>query len=599
MNDVNTYSNLLSQRRISHVFEENVTAWIIAIQNATIKCLNSTDEFEENRSFIQVKRMNAHDLQSETNDQLLFTEDAYEQSLDVVRLPIPIPQELAQTAPDFLFIRPDDIALFRSITNGQRSVLIGNPDISKSWFQWKFIMFCFRQDLFELLFRNEHIIDPEVSTIDPENYDNVVPRKRSKISLFPLPKFILRTLNGHLSLWFAIDRFEKVLLISHRPEDLVQITDANTTVLWEPTEMTNPIFSTGTVCKIIATVSPDPARYHGIAKTAQKFYMPCPSELQIRLMGKIYRKFAGEENLPNDNIVRSRVKEYGPFIRIALSPYLGIVREFGEKRDLEIKMLFSQPRDWSQILMSNHNLEQELKITDEMVNFSHRLARFVVKRNASDKFGGYTSHWYRFSCEYVLGHIQKEIAKAGIDFVMNHLVTVNRGMMNFEDVNPYFLERVFELHALSGIHWKFAPLNGSVEWKDFQVKLESVNRSLTAFDDMKPGILYCPSDRMYPLLGMYYKDPQNTLVCIQATTAKGHAKPFLTHKEFFGAVLSSEKVAVHLYHLTLPCQKDSFVATSISYSKFNVGLKSNNMAKWNPNLSFYCLLLPDSFERKY
>jgi hypothetical protein len=179
MNDVNTYSNLLSQRRISHVFEENVTAWIIAIQNATIKCLNSTDEFEENRSFIQVKRMNAHDLQSETNDQLLFTEDAYEQSLDVVRLPIPIPQELAQTAPDFLFIRPDDIALFRSITNGQRSVLIGNPDT-------------------------------------------------------------------------------------------------------------------------------------------------------------IYRKFAGEANLPNDNIVRSRVKEYGPFIRIALSPYLGIVREFGEKRDLEI-----------------------------------------------------------------------------------------------------------------------------------------------------------------------------------------------------------------------------------------------------------------------
>jgi hypothetical protein len=181
------------------LIEEEFTAWIIAIQNATIKYLNSTAEFEENRRYIQVKRMSANDLKRESNDHLLFTEDDYEQYLDVVRLPIPIPQELAATAPDFLFISPDDIALFRSITNNQRSVLIGNPGISKSWFQWKFIIFCFRQDLFELLSQNKDIIDPQVSDIDNENYENVVPRKRSKTALFPLPKFILRTLNGHLS----------------------------------------------------------------------------------------------------------------------------------------------------------------------------------------------------------------------------------------------------------------------------------------------------------------------------------------------------------------------------------------------------------------
>ena len=29
-------------------------------------------------------------------------------------------------------------------------ILTGNPGISKSWFQWKFILLCYRQDLFNL-----------------------------------------------------------------------------------------------------------------------------------------------------------------------------------------------------------------------------------------------------------------------------------------------------------------------------------------------------------------------------------------------------------------------------------------------------------------
>ena len=28
-------------------------------------------------------------------------------------------------------------------------ILTGNPGISKSWFQWKFILFCYHQDLFD------------------------------------------------------------------------------------------------------------------------------------------------------------------------------------------------------------------------------------------------------------------------------------------------------------------------------------------------------------------------------------------------------------------------------------------------------------------
>jgi hypothetical protein len=72
-----------------------------------------------------------------------------------------------------------------------------------------------------------------------------------------------------------------------------------------------------------------------------------------------------------------------------------------------------------------------------------------------------------------------------------------------------------------------------------------------------------------------------------------------TYLEFFDIVSPSENVAVHLYYLTLPCQKDYFASKSISNSRFYVKVKSSNMSEWNPNLSFYCLLPPDTFESEY
>jgi hypothetical protein len=153
MNDIDTYSNFLSRCGIPYTDEASYTAWVLAIQNARIAWMNANDNWEENQGLIQVKRMTANDLQSETIDHLLYTDDDYKQTLDVVRLPIAIPHEDGEKAPDVLFIRPDDIALFRSITNNKRSILIGNPGISKSWFQWKFILFCYCQDLFELVVR--------------------------------------------------------------------------------------------------------------------------------------------------------------------------------------------------------------------------------------------------------------------------------------------------------------------------------------------------------------------------------------------------------------------------------------------------------------
>jgi len=71
--------------------------------------------------------------------------------------------------------------------------------------------------------------------------------------------------------------------------------------------------------RIIVTVSPNKDRLHEFKKRAKTVCMPCPGELQIRLMGQVYRRFATElTNCPSDAEIHERVMNLGPFIRTAL-----------------------------------------------------------------------------------------------------------------------------------------------------------------------------------------------------------------------------------------------------------------------------------------
>jgi len=84
------------------------------------------------------------------------------------------------------------------------------------------------------------------------------------------------------------------------------ITDENTTILWEPGSSMTPVYYEGVKARIIVTVSPNEKLFHEFNKRAEMLFMPCPSELQIRLMGQVYRRFATYlENCPTDEEIRS------------------------------------------------------------------------------------------------------------------------------------------------------------------------------------------------------------------------------------------------------------------------------------------------------
>ena len=122
------------------------TAWIRAIQKATILELRPEDPWINDEALIQMRKMRAQDLESQVD--LPESEHEYEDTLDVIKLPLPIPGEDHYAASQFLFIRPDEYALFKCFGQSRWCILAGSRGISKSWFQWKFILRCYRLDLF-------------------------------------------------------------------------------------------------------------------------------------------------------------------------------------------------------------------------------------------------------------------------------------------------------------------------------------------------------------------------------------------------------------------------------------------------------------------
>jgi hypothetical protein len=217
------------------------TAWIRAIQKARILQLAPEDPWLEDEASIQVRRMRARDLEFQVD--LPESEHEYEDTLDVIKLPLPIPVEKLSPAPQFLFIRPDEYALFKCFTQHKKSILTGNPGISKSWFQWKFILLCYRRDLFDRFSPSDKEEQVEELKEDAESFkkrkteDQTSTEKDQSKQKEPaktfIPQLIVQTEAGCKSLFFFVDQSRDVLFVKHDPDMLDRITDENSTILWD------------------------------------------------------------------------------------------------------------------------------------------------------------------------------------------------------------------------------------------------------------------------------------------------------------------------------------------------------------------------------
>jgi hypothetical protein len=77
--------------------------------------------------------------------------------MDVVKIPMTIPECRTSIGSQFLFLRPDDYHLVNCMHHRSAMkqsamknnfILLGYPGISKSWFQFKYILFCYRPEIY-------------------------------------------------------------------------------------------------------------------------------------------------------------------------------------------------------------------------------------------------------------------------------------------------------------------------------------------------------------------------------------------------------------------------------------------------------------------
>jgi hypothetical protein len=620
------------------------TDCINAIRCANIIFLDRDVPFEPNSNDIQVKCMNQLDLAKicEGNDTTSmsrhesYTEqdqdieylDEFDQRLDVIKLPKPIPHVRFNELPDYLFVRPDEYALFISLTNeGKSSILIGNPDISKSWFQFKYILFCYRQDLFDKLWcRHSNL---QLAEKEPNNASNAATGIDSitfsqhnpidRIKPGALPNFIIRTEGGSQSFLFFVGFHHDcdVQVIRHDPIDMMWFSDRNSTILWEPGSSNSPIRYMGIEAKIIATVSPKRDIFHSFSNIAQCFYMPCPSVIHLRLMGKIMNAAGTDRYLLDDDIIE-RVNEYGPFIRAVLlwQPHALLVNKTLAENEIQ---KFCSGLKASDLLVQA--LESPLHIFEShgevLSGFSFRLARFVVSRLAKGSLLPYQECTYAPSCKNISNKLQMAILNLPIVDVQKYLVKYDKGMITgFGEWISALLERIFMFHAVSenGLRWKYrrmiikeanqaTPELKSNNWDRLTISLNGqINRDQVLFREMKKEVLFYPDNARFPLVDAYWKDEEDGyLNCVQATKSLKHAKTVQNYEGFMKELKVPSETILRIFFCILPRDKEYFGQSSFPPGQFwkSVHADREKIKLQKDRIEFYALLPPPTFSAVY
>jgi hypothetical protein len=638
-----------SLRKYCPEVDTKLTEWISSICNATIETLLRDEPFRDDKKLIQVKHLNQDDLPTKevmidggSHDETLGVQGdepdlvhEFDTRLDVIKLPKPYPFEDEDFFPDYLCIRPDEYALFIILTNEKRTILIGNPGISKSWFQYKFILFCYRPDLFDLLWSFH---SPFYLKVNPDNEkDGSLEQLDEETDIIPTqpiyPSHIVRTVDGTKSYIFYIGcgvDYDVQVIHEHSPQSLSRYTDKESTILWEPGRSFQPISYEETLANILATVSPRVYTYKYFARRAHKFYMPCPSEIHLRLMGKIMRegrKIVPESNkrshnkdrkskyfiYPSDKEICERIQLYGPFIRTSI--VWNAVDLDNLRRETTSELLHLCANNYTYLISAINSPEHIFSYSKTsqwpFVGFSSRIMRFVANRNVTEKSLPYGTYSYTTCSNETSSLIAQHIRQIPMEKIKENLITYQEGILTGRNDTWLFaqLENLFVGYSVSkgGLKWKCRKMLSVAEsgnsWfgKSLEFK-EGIKKESVPFQESVKGAIYYPIDEEFPLVNVYWKDSDKVLACVQATKSCLHAKPVSVYMAFLqrlGLTIEAD-ITIEMYFLILPHNETHFLQEEFPSSQFWYNCKKNAavVEVLQKKFKFYALLAPHSFNAK-
>ena len=395
-------------------------------------------------------------------------------------------------APKSLFIRDFYEDFLAAVRAQPRTILLGNPGTSKSFFQY-----CY---LWRML--NTKTLGP----LPPDYNGNTEPPKVVIRQVGNSTVTVYDTSSGEaLDLDMLRGSTYKVLSAFDGPDSLY---------LFEPGGTVAEPFFEGLVIPTLITVSPNILRYKEFKKNGGKIvYMPVYDLDELLGIGAYLRDNGlvppGMEAEYTDKEITGRYARYGGAIRLVL-PMTAI--------DIEDNCLEQneaiRDADFSGLMYGTIRMNRGIT--------SGHVMQYDVERKGATAF---RSAGLRFVGDIVVDALVKSEYKATTVNIIAALLHDDQLMSAYMKCGK-IMELLFQRYVTTqnGIQWEQreviegAKEGPAIEWKPYTLLLNSPqDENIPKYSDMEPEVLYYPREENFPAVKCFYKSRDGMLVAFQIT----------------------------------------------------------------------------------
>jgi hypothetical protein len=391
-----------------------------------------------------------------------------------------------------LFVRDFYNDLLAAIRNNKRSILVGNPGIGKSTFQFYYL----------------------ARLLNPSKFKETLPPDWNKSTA--APKVVILQIGDDKMIIYDIEN-RKAQEIKGISSSVLDCFDPKTSLyMMEPgrTKDVEPFYEYLQIPTLI-TVSPGVSRYKEFNKNGGNFvYMPCCNKKELRAMGAYLLKNkcvpSALETEYSPEKISKRYSQFGGIIRHVLPSSLGSMQTTLTNRKRAL------------ISCDVHALIVSGDI--EHTNVSHYIMQFHVARTGG-KLAFSQEPVLNFVSEDVRNELKNKLFEASLeDKILTLIRNDETGFM--PDVCPKLYERVICDLLRIGVEWScvtrsFTDIVQMQDPVNFKLKLDGIEHGeVPTFEMMRPNILYYPSNPIFEFADILYKTPKGVLAIINVTREK-------------------------------------------------------------------------------
>ena len=456
-----------------------------------------------------------------------------------------------------LYIRDFYPRLFDLLLKEKHSVLIGNPGISKSWFQW-YVMY-------RLV--NENMVSGDK-----------VP-----------PLVIVRQLGEQrMTFYFPKSLCAYVTSFLEGMKLLLQLKPSVSLYLFEPgNSLIEPV-----MCGVqtILTFSSNQTRYHKLSRDSGiKYYMPCWTLPELQLVAAhVAQKDSTLDVEMTPDAVSKRFNRFGGIFRYVIPT------------SMQYSKMIEAEQDTSLSMTKQVNVFSPQVYIETCDDFKENVTRFALQYDV--QYGGKLK-----GKRTEFGHFQMKVAS---DYVRNQkrfdllpfkdlFQACRRLLLMFEGVKTYDSD-LFEIVVASSIfreafYWEVYEkerrmwINHTWELDEYVV----VANEDVKVSKMKPGVLYRPYDKHFPVVEFLFVSEDKEVFGIKVTTAYHHSNEIKTYDILYKLLGIPNTQKVHIY--TIPCPEHANVYPKHKHCNF-FDLVANDDDTDLPNVHFSTLKTLQGFQ---